>query len=333
MSEQERVVLMGQVAQMYYEQGATQESIADALGLSRPTVSRILREAREAGVVEIIVHRPAGLDARLASELQRRFPVLRQALVVDGTAGLGEELVRRNLGRAAADFLLYLVRPGDCISVTWGQTMAAVAEALAPRPLAGVTVVQLNGGVSRAGSGTNAGEVVGRFGRAFGAAAHVLPVPAIVESATARDLLVRDRHIAPLLDLARGAGVAVFSIGALGPDSMLCAAGYFAPPEYDALVARGAVGDICSRFFTRDGEPVDPDLDRRTVGIELGDLRQKPYAVAVAGGARKVPGILGALRGRLLNVLITDAVTARQLLAQAGPGGEWDGEAAAGGGA
>ena len=50
--------LLVHVAQLYYQQNLNQSEISKIIGLSRPTVSRMLEEAREVGIVEIIVHDP-----------------------------------------------------------------------------------------------------------------------------------------------------------------------------------------------------------------------------------------------------------------------------------
>lgn len=314
MSEEQRALLIGQVAQLYYEQGVTQESIAARLRLSRPTISRLLREARDLGIVQIIVRRPLGLDGDLETDLLRTFPELRSARILAGVAELAEDAVRRNLARVAARYVSALVREGDTIGVSWGETMEDVSAALPSVPVRNVTVVQLKGGVSRADEGTNAARVVERFGGAFGAEARLLPVPSIVESPLVRDALMADRHVAPLLALARQARIAVFGIGVPEPGTALHRAGYLSAAELERLRARGAVGDICSRFLTIDGQLADPELEGRTVGISLPELGAKEAAVCVACGVRKARAVLGALRGGYLNVLITDEDTAGAVL-------------------
>ena len=54
--------------------------------------------------------------------------------------------------------------------------------------------------------------------------------------------------------------------------------------------------------------------DEHAVGIALDDLLGIPARLAVAGGAPKVEPILGALRGGLVNLLVTDSATATQVL-------------------
>ena len=84
------------------------------------------------------------------------------------------------------------------------------------------------------------------------------------------------------------------------------------------LSEQGAVGDICSRFFDINGNIVDEDLDNRTIGIELQKFKEKKYSIAIAGGKERIDGILGAIRGGYTNILITDEIAARQVLAQDG---------------
>ncbi len=313
--DQQRQVLMGQVAQLYYEQGITQEQIGGQLKLSRPTVSRLLKEARDEGIVQITIRSPLGYVPDLEAALVRAFPVLRQAVVVAGGGGLPAPLVRRNLGRAAAEYLQTRVYDGQVVGVTWGRTMEEVSAHLQVQPRRGVTVVQLNGGVSRASDGTNAGLVVQRFGQAFAADAHCLPGPAVVDHPALATALQAERHTAQLLETGRRAQVAVFSVGEPTDDNALVQAGYFTSREMARLRALGAVGDICSRFFTADGQPVDPVLEQRTIGLNLADLQAKEQAVAVVGGERKVAAVRAALTACYANVLITDEVMARRLLA------------------
>lgn len=303
----ERAHLLGRVAQMYYEQNATQEAIAAALNISRPTVSRLLKEAREEGVVQIVIHLPFRYLPHLEAHLSRAFPHLNQVRVLQGT-DLGAVV------RAAAVHVGAILRDGDVIGVSWGNTMAALIEHLPRKPLRGATVVQLNGGVARAGAGTNAHEIVTRFGQAFGAEAYYLYVPAIVDGMQVQAALLQNRETARVLELGRRANVAVFGIGVPEPDSVLVQSGYVSPDHLQALREQGAAGDICSRYFTEGGALADPELNDRTIGLPLAHLRTVEHAVAVAAGVHKAAAVLGALHGRFMNELIIDEATAREVL-------------------
>jgi deoxyribonucleoside regulator len=306
-ADDQRMYLLTQVAQMYYEQSVTQEVIATSLQVSRPTVSRLLKEAREAGVVQITIHSPFRYVASLETALTRAFPHLHQVKVVRTKTMAG-------VARAAAALLGSICRDGDIVGVSWGNTMAELTVHLGQRPLQGAKVVQLNGGVAQPGAGTNAHEIVSRFGQALGAEVNYLHVPAIVDSVHVRDALLQNRETAGVLNLGRRANVAVFGIGVPDRDSVLVKAGYFTPEYVDALRHKGAVGDICSQYFTLEGAPCDAVLNARTIGIPLAELSDRPNAVAVVAGRHKAASTLGALRGRFMNVLVIDEATAQDIL-------------------
>jgi deoxyribonucleoside regulator len=306
-ADDQRVHLLTQVAQLYYEQSATQEAIAAALRISRPTVSRLLKEAREEGVVQIIINSPFHYVTSLETALVQAFPYLKQARVLRTTDSV-------TVARAAAHFVGSMVKDGDVLGVSWGNTMEEMTAFLPHRTLRSVTVVQLNGGVARAGIGTNAHAIVSRVGQALGADVYYLQVPAIVDSVSVREAMLQNRETAQVLALARRANVAVFGIGAPESRSVLVQAGYFSPQYLAGLRRKGAVGDICSRYFTVDGLSCDPELDRRTIGLALHELTDRETAIAVVYGVHKAAGTLGALRGRFVNALVIDEATAREIL-------------------
>lgn len=309
MGDDQRIYLLTRVAQMYYDQNATQEAIAAALNISRPTVSRLLKEAREEGVVQICIESPFSFVMELEATLAAAFPNLKAVRVVRSADLSG-------VARAAAAYLGNTVKDGDVIGVSWGTTLAAVAECLPRRPLQGATVVQLSGGVAHAPAGTGAHDIVLRFGRAFGAGVYYLNVPAIVDNVHVREALLQNRETAEVLALGRRATVAVFGIGAPDDRSALVQAGYIPPGHLAELRSRGAVGHICSRYFDSRGRVCDPLLDGRTISLPLDASLAWESGIAVVYGTHKAAGVLGALHGRLFNVLVIDEATAQKVLRQ-----------------
>ena len=118
------------------------------------------------------------------------------------------------------------------------------------------------------------------------------------------------------LSLARRADVALVGIGAPSPEVYsLLRAGYLDQEELAQLRGQGVVGDICARHYDAHGHMLDIELNRRIVGIELEALHNIEQVIGVAGGEAKAEAILGALRGGHVNVLVTDDVTAKKVLA------------------
>lgn len=308
----ERTTILVEAARLYYEHGLSQQQIARRLGVSRPGVSRMLQTARNQGIVMITINDPTTSGTRLEQQLIEQFG-LREAVVVPGESGNYRQ-VQKRLGQAAAQMLDRLANDGLTIAVSWGTTMQAVAGSVGDRQQKNMTVVQLNGGISRAEFDTHASEIAKEISKKYGAIPYLLPLPAIVDSKTVKDAITSDRNIGRTLELARQATVAMFTIGSFGRHSVLVKAEYFDDVEVDQLLADGAVGDICSRIIDKSGKICSNSLNQRTIGIELNEINTKSWSIAVAGGERKLAAIRAGLQGKLFNTLITDEWVATRLL-------------------
>jgi deoxyribonucleoside regulator len=300
-----------EAAKLYYLLDYTQSEIAKKMGVSRPTVSRLLQQAKRDGVVQIKINDPTEEVDRLSTELANRFGL--KKAIVTSVPEYEEDLIKNYLGGAAAAYLTETVKDEDIIGVTWGTTLYHVALELKQRFVRNVKVVQLKGGVSHAETNTYASEVLYLFAKAFNSISHQLPLPAIVDSAIVKRAMEKDRHISAILDLGKQANIAVFTMGSVKEDALLFKMGYFTESDLKFL-KHDAVGDICSRFFDQNGVICNKDLNERTLGIDLEELKTKEHSILVAGGADKINGIYGALAGNYANTLITDQFTARFLL-------------------
>jgi deoxyribonucleoside regulator len=221
--------------------------------------------------------------------------------------------IKKYIGSKAAEYLNEIARDGDIIGVSWGTTMYNVACRLKSRPLQGAQIVQLKGGVTDGKSTTYADEILEKFAKAFSTIARYLPLPVIFGTKEVKEMVDQDRHIKRILELGRQANIAVFTVGTVKEDALLFRLGYIEAADKVKL-QQIAVGDICSRFFDRAGEICNAEIDDRTVGIKLAELRDKERSILVAGGERKVEAIRAALVGQYANVLITDQYTAKALL-------------------
>ncbi len=308
LSSEGREALMVQAAKGYYELDRTMADIAKTLGLTRWQVARLLRDAREQGVVRIEIVPRAQRKPDLEAELQRAYG-LREAIVVphlrqdDGLVDMA--------GQAAGQFLAGLMPRPSLVGVSWGRTMAAVAYWLPQRWNDGVEVVLLNGAMNIHATEARTNNIAELFASAGNGRATLLPVPAMVGRAETRIVLEQDPVIESALRLGRQATVVCFGLGGMTPDSVLVRSGALSEADIVRLSGRGAVGDILGRFIDAGGRIVDEALDARTVGLEPAALRDKEIAMGVAVGHRKHRVVLAALRTGLINVLVTDEQTAR----------------------
>ena len=242
------------------------------MGLSRPTVAKLLAHGRERGFVTIEIHDPREDASEIALRLEQHFG-LACARVAHG-AGATEGEAIEQVGRVGADVVTQLVSDGMSVGISWGRTMSALAAHLTRAPRVGVRVVQLKGGASFSERATHDYEIMRSFCEAFGAEPRYLPLPVIFQDMAMLSIVRRDRAIERILEEGRGVDVAVFTVGSLGCEALSLNLGQLEDDEVEALL-RDAVGDACSRFFTREGGVALASVDRRTVGITLDELRSR----------------------------------------------------------
>lgn len=296
---------------LYFERGLSQAEVAAAMGLSRPTVAKLLQRGKDAGFVTIEIHDPREASSELAARLEERFG-LAGARVVH-TVAAGESELLDDLGRAGADLLESLVRDGMSVGVSWGRTMNAIAAHLRRTIRRDVEIVQLKGGSAESASATKDFEVMRSFCEAFNATARYLPLPVIFEDVRTLRIVEADPHISAILEAGRRVDLAVFTVGGVARDTLRLSHGHLDEDEIDVLVER-AVGDACSRFFTVSGGIAAPDIDERTAGISLADLTTRPTRVLVAGGPKKARALTTAMGMGLAMHLVVDQGLALALL-------------------
>ena len=315
MARLDELRLMTRVARMYYERDMRQSDIARQLGLSQATISRLFNRARDEGIVRISVNVPQGVYSEMEEELIATYD-LRDAIVVDCVSE-NEQIVQRDIGAAAAYYVESTIKPNEVIGLSsWSSNLLALVDAMHQVPRKpGVQVVQILGGVGNPGAEVHAARLTGRLARLVNGKATFLPAPGIVGSQASLDVLLADPYVQEATALFDQVSLALVGIGAVAPSELLAESGnIFSDEELDILRSAGAVGDILLHFFDENGQPVQTSLNNRVVSMSLPQLREVDRAVGVAGGRRKQEAILGALRGDLINVLITDCFTAKRLM-------------------
>lgn len=295
---------------LYYEEGMTQVEIAAAMKVSRPTVNAYLAEARAQNIVNISIAGDRLKSLSVARQLQDRFG-LSECMVIPGEGG--QRSLFDRLGSAGAQASEWIIRSGDRVGITWGRTMLALAEAVQPRGLEDVRVVQATGGTTAVIPYTPEACAT-RLAEALKARCVPISAPAILSSAEARQVLEREPVVAEQLAELGSINRIIFGISSLRPSSTIHTSGFFDSAVQQQDHYSAAVGSIAGRFIDANGAPVRGPLHDRTIGVTLEHLREVETRLAVAGGIDKVPAILAALRGGYISVLITDSTTGEGIL-------------------
>lgn len=303
---------MVRAAELYYSDGLLQSEVADRLRISRWKVGRLLEEARASGLVEIKIHHRRSRRRDLEQKLERQFNVP-EAIVVESQPTSAATMVLA--AQAAADYLLEMRPEPDIIGVSWGHTVAAIADSLPDGALRRPTLVQLNGGASSLRDTVDAGSIIRTIAsKSRDPRTALLPASAIVQDRDLAQRLKSDRPVAATLELARKADVAVYSIGVLSTRSVLVTTDCISPDELVSLNEAGAIGDILGHFIDSSGRVVDFELDQRTIGLDLESLAQVPRSIAVAVGEEKAEITRAALYSGLCTVLVTETRIAEHIL-------------------
>lgn len=294
-------------ARLYYLEDATQVQVAQALGVSRPQVSRLLSEGRRLGIVDIRVHDPAAATANNLSERLRDALNLQQTWLAPFTGSrLGPSLAEPFSAAMRAAGLM----PGDTLLVSSGRTVFELSRIPLPH-FPGIDIVPTVGGQAEPEPWYQTNEIARAFAQQFGGRPHFLFAQAL-PSVAVHASLQEDPAFQEILQLWDRAKAAIVGIGA--PPSVRSSISTFVPRGQGDL--RSAVGDICLNFFAPDGSALHFPGDERMVRTSPDLLRRIPFVVGAAVGEEKVHSIIAGARARLFNRLVTDAATAELILAE-----------------
>ncbi len=310
-----RFELLARIASLYYLEEKTQDEIAHELGLSRQKVQRLLRQAREKRIVEIHVHAIPVHHLQLETRLKEIFG-LSDAVVAPYHPD--EEQARYSVAQAAASTLERRLKEDSIVAVGLGRNTSEVANFFHPARAFGCTFVSAMGGSPQTGTRYNPNEICTRFATHSGSRAQLLYAPAYVANREFRDMLLAQEAIQATIQIARRADIGVMGIGAANDDSILTQAGCQTVEEVRQLRSVGAVGEILGNYFDLEGRKVSADLDERVISLSLSELQAVPQVIAVASEREKVRALLGALRTRVINTLVTNCDLAIDVLRLAG---------------
>ena len=320
----ERLRLVTKVARLYYEQGLRQPEIARELCISQAMISRLLALAHKEGIVRTSVMAPLGVHGELEDELKARFK-LKDSIVADCAGDSGDQVLGA-LGKAAATYLHATLRPNEVVGISfWSETLLRTIDSMRPktRP-GGGHVVQISGGTGNPTAEAHAVHFTKKVASLLKAEPHFLSTPGVAETpdsiSSAYLRQPETEHTTSYFDRLT---VALVGIGTMRSDGLLGDKyNVFSGRELEEFEELGDVGDVCLRFFDRRGRRVASPLNDRPTGVTLDQLRQVPRTVGIAGGAAKLEAISGALEGGLINVLVTDRMTAERLVGDASRSGE-----------
>lgn len=293
---------------LYYMENMTQEEIAAKLGLSRVAVTRMLKKARDEGLVQVTVKKPMPELYRLALDLEKRYR-LKAAIVAPG--GDSPKASMEAVGRAGAELLERLITPGCRIGVAWSATVSAILPYVRKPSVKPGWINELAGTYLT----TNIPYVVSwPLAEKLGVPVESIPMPVLVRSGRVKEMMIQEPAISSALESASKVDLAFVGLGNVSRDSSIMRTGYIGEEQLEEFSAKGAVGDILMRYYDSAGRYIPMSFEDKTVSLEWKKIRKLPFIVSLAFGPEKLEAIAGALAGGIIHGLVTDRWTAEALL-------------------
>ena len=306
------IELVLKIARMYYTDNLTQAQIAAQIGYSRPTISRLLSESRDRGMVRIEIGHPLERLMQLEDALVRRYG-LKCARVAQVNPGQDPSTI---VPRYAAALLTEKSSPDSLITVSNGRAVAATVREVAIQDWPKSNVAQMVGALSPSNPMTDSPDICRMLAERLGGTVTTLHVPMILSSAHIAAAMRQEPQIATALALGGGADVALEGVGATEGDRLSPVFdAYVTPHMVKEIRAQGAVATVGGHFIDAQGRPVCSELSDRIISVELDRLKRIALVIGVAWGQEKVKAIKACLVGSYISALATDQATAESLLA------------------
>lgn len=305
--------LMMKCCSMYYEDNLNQKEIANILGISRPTVSRILKEAVDAGVVKIeIVNLLKNDFQKIERELERKYD-LKEVIIADDK--MDSLTQKQELAKCVSEYLNRIIKDKDIVGVSIGTTISQIPRYLKSGNSKNVTFVPLLGAIGDNDIEIHANQIASNMAKAYGGNCKLLYTPAVIDDLSTKEKLYQDPKIKEVMNLIEKTKIAIVGIGnPMSLDSTIMESGYMKQEDIKSLEKNNSVGVICLQAFDKNGDTSFLDFNKRVLGIELDKLTNINRTIGVACGDEKIEAIKAALEKKFINSLAINYSLALKLL-------------------
>jgi DNA-binding transcriptional regulator LsrR (DeoR family) len=301
-----------EIARRYYIDEVSQQAIAKEYNLSRPTVSNILKQCREEGIVEIRIRESSAFARGLSDRLRDRFGI-KEVVIIPSNEDAAAVLSRA--GAEAAAFASAAIKDGMKGGIAWGTSLFQMVHQMKHLNVVDTEVVQLMGGLGASNPQYDGADLARELSKLLNARYYPLQCPVLVKNTEVKEMLVNENGIHETLQRTGDLDIAFVGLSSNDPDkSALVKAGFLTHEEAEDTLRAGAVGHICGYSYGKMGEMLNFSVNHRIIGIEFDILKRIPERLGIACGAEKADAIKAALSGGLITTLITDESAALRIL-------------------
>jgi len=294
------------VAEMYYMEDKNQSEISKELNIHRSTISRLLKQSRESGIVDIKINYSSHFS--LQKELEEYFDFLTVIIYPKSNTS-------QTIESFSADYISDILFDGAKVGLSWGSTLSSISTTIRPSNFSNITFIPLIGGPSGVlSSEYHVNTITNNFAKNVVGKAILIDAPALPDTVELKNALMSTKYNSFILSQWSDLDIAIFGIGSWKLSKSAIWQAFYSKEVINKLHEKNVVGDVVSRFYDKNGTHIDNALDDRIIGINLNNLNKIPLRIGVAHSIEKAEAILGAIKGKYLNTLITSEETVVEIL-------------------
>ena len=319
-SKDERFMI--KVVDMYYKDEMSQDAISKKLNISRATVSRTLSRAKKEGIVKIQINYPSENTIDIEKSIEKEFG-LKEVLIAVETEGMNKDYA---VSVQASEYLARILKNNMKLGINWGRSMKNLITTFEKEGynksinVKGVEIIPFLGTnnsfdeKSESLRLTYSNFLAIKMGQLIDGKIYNLSAPMVVSNSKAKEVIMNEPDVKRVLEKSKTCDVAILGIGPIDKDGSLFVLMEDGEEMAEKLRQKNAVGEVIGRAYNKQGDIIHSELDDRIIGVTLEELKKIPLKIGVAYGNQKVESIKAALRGSLIDVLVTDRDTAEQLV-------------------
>ena len=310
--------ILAQIAVWYYEDNMSQGEIGKLIGKSRSMVSRMLNDVRESGLIEVKVKYPLKRNYQLEKEAKEKFG-LKDIRILNSENLVNQDMISKMVGKLSGNCVVEYLKPDIKIGLGWSRTIYSTLKNIPESKIANSEVVQLSGSVLIDSPEYDGIDMTRKLAKKIDADYYYFPAPMVVSTREMKERMMDEVPIKVAMQKASQVDLAIVGIGnVLKQNSGLMDGGLIDQLSLKELEGKQPAGDILGNQIDLDGNIIGVELNKRVIGLQLEELKKIKYVIAVSTGPEKIIPIHAAIKGKWINILVSDDKTIEAVLSMAG---------------
>jgi len=305
--------LIIEIAKYYYIHEMKQEEISKIFGISRMKVVRYLKEARKEGYVKFQIEETIERNPLLENIFKKKFN-LKEAIIFPAFVN-NEFFIRKKIGYLTAEYLKNEIRDNDVLGIAWGRSIHEVVNSFTPLNVENVKVIQIVGGMGKISDKIYPNEIVIKAASFLGNNYSVLHAPLFVETEESKRAIISTQAVKDVINMWDSIDIVLLGIGTIERNAHILASN---PEDISYFLQETkrthAVSELCGRFYDINGKLCETKLNDLVISLNPKQICNIRNSILVASGRLKIKAILSVLRGNFFKTIVTDELTAKEVL-------------------